>query len=113
MHKTLKPSTRQRFVGLEFSYPGAGQEAAVVAHEGNVDIALASQLVAVAERTRRLQEHGLADGASTRMLIHAAELTRQGLSPRVACLQAITCPLSDDIDLTTALAAAVDASFAH
>lgn len=113
MHKTLKPSTRQRFVGLEFSYPGAEQEAAVVAHEGQVDAVLASQLVVVAERTRRLKEHGLAEGASTRMLIHAAALTRQGLSPRAACQQAITCPLSDDTDLATALAAAVDASFAH
>ncbi|OHC80759.1 MAG: AAA family ATPase [Rhodoferax sp. RIFCSPLOWO2_12_FULL_60_11] len=113
MHKTLKPSTRQRFVGLEFSYPGAEQEAAVVAHEGQVDAVLASQLVVVAERTRRLKEHGLAEGASTRMLIHAAALTRRGLSPRAACQQAITCPLSDDPDLATALAAAVDASFAH
>jgi nitric oxide reductase NorQ protein len=113
MHKTLKPSTRQRFVGLEFRYPGAEQEAAVVAHEGRVDTALARQLVMVAERTRRLKEHGLAEGASTRMLIHAAALTRHGLSPRTACQQAITCPLSDDPDLATALAAAVDASFAH
>jgi len=113
LHKTLKPSTRQRFVGLEFNYPAAEQEAAVVAHEGQVDIALARQLVAVAERTRRLKEHGLTEGASTRMLIHAAALSRQGLSARVACQQAITCPLCDDPDLATALAAAVDASFAH
>ena len=113
LHKTLKPSTRQRFVGLEFNYPAAEQEAAVVAHEGQVDIALARQLVAVAERTRRLKEHGLTEGASTRMLIHAASLSRQGLSARVACQQAITCPLCDDPDLATALAAAVDASFAH
>jgi nitric oxide reductase NorQ protein len=67
----------------------------------------------VADRTRRLKEHGLAEGASTRMLIHAAALTRQGLTARWACQQAITCPLSDDPDLATALAAAVDASFAH
>ena len=113
LHKTLKPSTRQRFVGLEFNYPAAEQEAAVVAHEGQVDIALARQLVAVAERTRRLKEHGLTEGASTRLLIHAAALSRQGLSARVACQQAITCPLCDDPDLATALAAAVDASFAH
>lgn len=112
MHKTLKPSTRQRFVGLAFSYPSAEQEAQVVAHEGRVGLALARQLVAVAERTRRLKEHGLAEGACTRMLIHAAALTRQGLSPRGACLQAIVCPLNDDPDLASALAATVDASFA-
>jgi nitric oxide reductase NorQ protein len=111
LHKTLKPSTRQRFVALEFNYPAAEQEAVVVAHEGQVELALARQLVAVAERTRRLKEHGLAEGASTRMLIHAAGLTRKGLSAHMACQQAIACPLSDDPDLTTALAAAVDASF--
>lgn len=113
MHKTLKPSTRQRFVGLDFSYPSAEQEVQVVAHEGRVDLALARQLVAVAERTRRLKEHGLAEGASTRMLIHAAALTRQGLSPGSACRQAVTCPLSDDPDLASALAATVDACFAR
>jgi hypothetical protein len=31
----------------------------------------------------------------------------------VACQQAIACPLSDDPDLARALAAAVDACFAH
>jgi nitric oxide reductase NorQ protein len=113
LHKTLKPSTRQRFVGLEFNYPAAEQEAVVVAHEGQVDLALARQLVDVAQRTRRLKDHGLDEGASSRMLIHAAALTRQGLSPRVACQQAIACPLSDDPDLASALAAAVDACFSH
>ena len=113
MHKTLKPSTRQRFVGLEFNYPPIDQEASVVAYEGQVDLALATQLVALAARTRRLKENGLAEGASTRMLIHAAALIRQGLSARLACQQAITCPLSDDPDLSAALAASVDASFAH
>lgn len=32
--KDLKPSTRQRFVALEFGYPAAGVEADIVAHEG-------------------------------------------------------------------------------
>ena len=32
--KDLKPSTRQRFVSLEFDYPARDQEAEIVAHEG-------------------------------------------------------------------------------
>lgn len=111
-NKSLKPSTRQRFTALEFDYPDPEHEAEVVAHEAQVDAALAGQLVAVGLRTRRLKGHELDEGASTRMLIHAAALVRQGLSPRAACKQAIACPLSDDPDVAAALNAAVDASFA-
>jgi hypothetical protein len=32
--KDLKPSTRQRFVSLEFDYPGVDAEASIIAHEG-------------------------------------------------------------------------------
>ena len=35
--KDLKPSTRQRFVALEFAFPPAELESAIVSHEGNVD----------------------------------------------------------------------------
>src|SRR5262252_10720632 len=34
--KDLKPSTRQRFVTLEFDFPSAGAEAEIVAHESGV-----------------------------------------------------------------------------
>lgn len=111
LHKTLKPSTRQRFVALEFDYPDAAHEAAIVAHEGQVAPELARQLVALAARTRRLKGQGLDEGASTRMLVHAAALVRQGLDPLAACLQAVATPLSDDPEMATALRAAVEASF--
>lgn len=110
-HKTLKPSTRQRFTAIEFGYPSPADEARIVAHEGGVDEALAAQLVALAVRTRRLVVDGLEEGASTRMLVHAAGLVRGGLTPREACLQAVVLPLSDDEDLSSALRAALDAGF--
>jgi len=44
--KDLKPSTRQRFVALEFGFPPPELEAAVVEHEGHVDRATAVTLVA-------------------------------------------------------------------
>ena len=111
LHKGLKPSTRQRFVALAFDYPEPTAEAAIVAHEGGVDGAMARQLVQLAARTRRLQDQGLEEGASTRMLVHAALLVRAGLPPAAAALQAVADPLSDDAELLAALHALVRASF--
>lgn len=110
-HKALKPSTRQRFTALTFDYPAPAVEAAIVAQEAGVDAALAERLVALGQRTRLLQTHGLEEGASTRMLVHAAALVRAGLAPRAACLQAIAVPLSDDPDIAAALQGVVHASF--
>jgi nitric oxide reductase NorQ protein len=111
LQKGLKPSMRQRFTGLAFTYPAAEVEAAIVAREGGVDLGMATRLVALGQRTRRLQDHGLEEGASTRMLVHAAVLLREGLTPRAACLQAIATPLSDDVDIGVALCGVVHASF--
>jgi nitric oxide reductase NorQ protein len=110
MHKTLKPSTRQRFTALPFGYPPAEAETAIVAAEGGVDAVLAARLVALAQRTRRLDEDGLEEGASTRLLVHAAQLVRAGLPPRAACLQAIAAPLTDDPELARVLVELVHAA---
>ena len=45
MLKDMKPSTRQRFVALDFAFPPAEQETAIVEHEGGVDYSLARALV--------------------------------------------------------------------
>ena len=50
--KDLKPSTRQRFVTLEFDFPRPDLEAAIVAHEGGVEESWARALVALAVRVR-------------------------------------------------------------
>jgi nitric oxide reductase NorQ protein len=69
--KDLKQSTRQRFVALEFDYPDA--EARDRHREGNrLDQALAARLVKFAGMTRNLKGSGLEEGASTRLLVHAA-----------------------------------------
>lgn len=109
--KGLKPSTRQRFVALAFDHPAPAVEAAIVARETGVDDDLAQRLVALGQRTRQLQSHGMDEGASTRMLVHAAQLVQAGLSPRDASLQAVAVPLSDDPDLLKALQGLVHASF--
>ena len=101
--KDLKQSTRQRFVGIAFDYPEAGKEADIVAREGGVPPELAVRLVALAAKIRNIREHGLTEGASTRLLIYAAQLIRGGISPARACRTAICQPLTDDARLLETL----------
>ncbi|MDH5206781.1 MAG: CbbQ/NirQ/NorQ/GpvN family protein [Hylemonella sp.] len=110
--KDLKPSTRQRFAALAFDYPASEAEAEIVAHEAGITPALAARLVELARRTRALRQRGLDEGASTRMLIYAAHLIRDGVDPRDSCDITMTQALTDDPDLTDALRALVDAAFA-
>jgi nitric oxide reductase NorQ protein len=94
--KDLKQSTRQRFVSLAFDYPEKEKEARIVAHEGQVSTESALKLVALAVKIRSLREHGLTEGASTRLLIHAAHLIGKGIPEREALRTAICLPLTDD-----------------
>ena len=100
--KDLKPSTRQRFVALEFTVPPPEREIAIVVHEGGVDRRQAGDLVALATRLRGLRDRGLPELPSTRLLVAAARLIASGVPPRTACRAAIAAPLTDDSDLLTA-----------
>jgi nitric oxide reductase NorQ protein len=111
MAREMKPSTRQRFCALAFAYPEPEREAAVVARESGLDISRCAGIVAFGLRTRRLQGQGLDDGASTRMLVHAALLVVQGLAPSAACAMAVVDVLSDEPGVHQALRAALDAAF--
>ncbi len=94
--KDLKQSTRQRFVSLMFQYPEAEKEAEIVSHEGEIGRETALGLVGLANRIRNIREHGLTEGASTRLLIYAAQLINRGIPVREACKTAICLPLTDD-----------------
>jgi nitric oxide reductase NorQ protein len=111
MLKDLKPSTRQRFVALEFDFPPAEREAEIVAHESGADGPTARGLVSLAARLRALHDRGLAEVPSTRLLIAAGRLIHRGIPPREACYAAITGPLSDDPTLSGAMRDLVDAAF--
>jgi nitric oxide reductase NorQ protein len=111
LHKQLKPSTRQRFVAMSFEYPDAVRETEIVVHEGGISPDIAMQLVSLAQRTRHLVAEGLDEGASTRMLVHAAQLMRAGRAPDEAAIQAVAEPLTDDPFLAETLRALVTASF--
>lgn len=101
--KDLKQSTRQRFVSIEFTYPSAAVEADIVAVESGLDAALSARLVKYAGMTRNLKGSGLEEGASTRLLVHAAKLMVAGIDPRTACQSAISETLTDDPDMLLAI----------
>jgi nitric oxide reductase NorQ protein len=107
--KDLKESTKQRFLAIDFSYPSPEIEATIVAREAGADSALASRLVAIGERSRNLQGHGLDEGASTRMLIHAGRLVAAGLPLEAAIRSSIVLPITDNSDIRAALNAAIEA----
>ncbi len=107
--KDLKESTKQRFAAIEFTYPEPETEAEIVAHEAEVELSLARRLVQVAARSRNLKGHGLDEGASTRMLIHAGRLAARGVALEAACRVALVLPITDDADVREALSAAIAA----
>ncbi len=97
--KDLKQSTRQRFISLEFDYPPRDIETMVIAHEGGVSHDIAVDLAKLGEKVRHLKEHGLQEGASTRLLIYAARLMAGGIPARRACETAIVWSLTDDAEV--------------
>jgi len=109
--KDLKQSTKQRFGALDFTWPDPAIEAEIVTHEAGVDAETAAKLVEIGTRARNLKGHGLDEGVSTRMLIHAGKLIAGGVAPVPACSMAIVCPITDDPDMRDALDAAVATYF--
>ena len=110
--KDMKASTRQRFAAMEFDYPNALIEAQILIHETGIEVAIAEQLVLIAQKTRSLRNQALVEGASTRMLIYAARLILDGMSPRDSCEMTVISALTDDSDVIESLRALVDAHFA-
>jgi len=111
MLKDLKPSTRQRFVALDFEFPPAEVEATIVGRESGADRATAHALVALGTRLRALRDRGLAEVPSTRLLIATARLIAGGIPVRTACYAALVAPLSDEPSLLGAMRDLVDATF--
>jgi nitric oxide reductase NorQ protein len=97
--KELKPSTRQRFVAIDFGYPRAEVEVPVVAQEAGVSLQTAELLVRAGNKIRNLTDRGLEEGVSTRLLVYAGTLVREGIPARAACDAAFTRILTDDPDL--------------
>ena len=94
--KDLKHSTRQRFIAIEFDYPSVEKETEIIAHESGLDEDTSNKLAILGEKIRNLKEHGLPEGASTRLLIYAAKMISQGIKPVRACQVAVNWAVTDD-----------------
>lgn len=101
--KDLKQSTRQRFVAIEFHYPNTQLETDIIVRESGLEAQMATKLVQYAGMTRNLKGNGLEEGASTRLLVHAAKLMASGIAPHAACRGAISETLTDDPDMLSAI----------
>ncbi|WP_024509097.1 CbbQ/NirQ/NorQ/GpvN family protein [Bradyrhizobium sp. ARR65] len=101
--KALKPSTRQRFVAIEFGFLPPEQEIAVVAAESGLAPDRVRPLVQLAGRLRALKGHDLEEGVSTRLLVYCATLVAAGATVADAVLAGMIEPLTDDVDVKGAL----------
>jgi nitric oxide reductase NorQ protein len=101
--KNLKPSTRQRFVALEFGFPPPDAEAMIVACESGLARERCVALVRVANALRDLKGQDLEEGASTRLVVYCATLIRDGVRPETAVRASLIEPLTDDPDVKQGL----------
>ena len=104
MLKDLKPSTRQRFVALEFGFPPAG------ARDGNRRARRAAwtDATAIALVTLAGGSGNSATAGWPRCRARASSSRRRGSSPaafpmRTACASALLGPLTDDPDLLASM----------
>ena len=110
--KDLKPSTKQRFVALNFDFPTEEIERKIVMNEvPGIAPDIAHQLVATGRKARLLKDHGLEEASSTRALVYAANMINAGLDPVAACQVAMVNPITDDAELAEALMEVVQAHF--
>ncbi|MEO7729306.1 MAG: CbbQ/NirQ/NorQ/GpvN family protein [Burkholderiales bacterium] len=111
--KDLKPSTKQRFIAINFDFPQEDVERKIVVNEvPGISPELAAKLVATGRKGRLLKDHGLEEATSTRALVYAANMINAGLDPVNACQVAMVNPLTDDSELNDALMEIVKAHFA-
>lgn len=109
--KDLKQSTRQRFIAIEFNYPPKDLEAKIVQHESGCTTEQAVALAKLGEKVRNLKEHGLQEGASTRLLVYAGQLMRRGTSARRACQVAVTWAVTDEREVQKSIEEVVSSIF--
>jgi nitric oxide reductase NorQ protein len=110
--KDLKPSTKQRFIAINFDFPSEEIERKIVLNEAaTVSPEIVHQLVAAGRKARMLKDHGLEEATSTRALVYAANMMNAGLDPIAACQVAMINPITDDAELADALMEIVQAHF--
>jgi nitric oxide reductase NorQ protein len=101
--KGMKPSTKQRFISLEFNYPKEDIEKTIIITESGVDDKIASKLVRIASEIRNLSDTDIQEAVSTRLLIYCAKLIVKGFDPYQACSHTIVQSLSDEDEVLEVL----------
>jgi nitric oxide reductase NorQ protein len=101
--KGMKPSTKQRFISMEFTYPNGDLEKEIIKKESGIEEELALKLVAIAGEIRNLSDTDIQEAVSTRLLIYAAKLIVKGFDPYQACIHSIVQSLSDEEDVLEVL----------
>lgn len=109
--KSLKPSTRQRFVSISFDFPAPDIETRIVAAESGLAEQQCRPLVDLAQRIRALKDIDLEEVVSTRLLVYCATLLKNGFDPYQAAQATLVEPLCDDDDVKQGLLALVRATF--
>jgi len=109
--KNLKHSTRQRFIAIEFTHPPRDIEGRIIEHEAGIHEEIAERLARLGEKIRNLKEQDLAEVISTRLLIYAARLIKQGVPARRACEVAAVWSITDDQEVQRSLKEVVTAIF--
>jgi nitric oxide reductase NorQ protein len=103
IRKNLKESTKQRFSSLVFNHPDVDTETKIIVSESGLCEDTAGILAMIGQKIRNLQGYGLIEGASTRLLVYAARLIKDGLDPWDACAVAITHTLTDETEIINSI----------
>ncbi len=109
--KSLKPSTRQRFVAMSFDFPPPKVECEIVARESGLAYDRCAALVNLAASLRAMKGQDLEEGVSTRLLVYCATLISAGMPILDAACATLVEPLSDDQDVQQGLMEAIKATF--
>lgn len=102
--KDLKQSTKQRFASLIFSHPTVPLETQIIESETGLTGGESRVLAEMGAKIRELKGFGLDEGVSSRLLVYAGMLMREGLSPVDACTHAIGQTLTDEPEVMASVA---------
>lgn len=109
--KSLKPSTRQRFVAKSFDFPAPNLERDIVASESGLPSSQCATLVNLAVKLRAMKGQDLEEGVSTRLLVYCATLIASGMPVLQAAQATLVEPLSDEPDVQEGLMEVIRATF--
>ena len=109
--KSLKPSTRQRFISISFDFPPPEIELEIIARESGLSMEHCIPLANLAQQLRKLKDVDLEEVVSTRLLVYCAILMKSGLDPFQAAETALVEPLCDDQDVKDGLLELIRATY--